>query len=967
MLFRISANRSCTSFSHRRVAAALLGLEPLEQRRLLHAGHDHDQPDPVVQMGMVGVLPGDEAPAIGVEPLHALSEIPALNSLPGAAVSVYLDFDGHFESVWGSHTNVSTPVYSRDADFTTFSDSELQAIQQIWAQVAEDYSPFKVNVTTVQPPSFANGVAVRVSIGGDGAWTGGTYGGIAYVNNFTSSIVNTVYVFPANLSNGNPKNVAEASSHETGHSFGLDHQSLWTGTVKTAEYYSGPGNGTAPIMGNSYSATRGLWWQGTSSDGPTTIQDDLSVISSSQNGFGYRPDDYGNTASTATPLPNVGGVFTASGVITTTSDLDYFSFDTGAGQVTLQVSVPAQNNLDARLELRDAAGVLITSAAPTNSFGAKIVTNLPAGSYRVVVASQGNYGDVGQYTLTASVLAPGVEGAVYVDANRDGTRDESEPGLAGVTVFDDLNSNGVWDAAPQYLLTTDTLPLAIPERGAIRPTIVTSGLTGTIQDVNVRISLQHGNISDLVLSLTDPDGMSVSLMAINPTGGQMMSDTRFDSEAATAISEATPPYTGTFRPFGNLAALAGRNPNGTWKLLVSDLNLGNSGVLENFQIELTTSAPEAKTTTNALGEYQFTFAESGPHHFRQADQPGYFQTAPGANGYDVLVTAGTPAVGLDFGNSPPAVVERSLFYNASTFDGGNVAINAADDQAIALDKIAYLPGSGLATFASVSSYSRGINGLIIDVGALAGEVTADDFLFRVGGDNTPGSWQIAPAPSGIQVRHGAGVVGTDRIEIVWANGAIANKWLEVVVRGNDTLGNFNTNTGLAASDVFFWGSRVGDSGTTPGSSTFETTSTDAAQVFATIGGSKPISDLRDYNRDGLVTSTDAAIVFANIGSLVRIDVPADAAPTASPAVAVSRGRSAVLALALASAERDNEDLSSLGANIPLASEDIHELKDGKLLPQPPTGTATLGTLSRARENAFAETFVSDDLLDDLLA
>src|SRR5262249_16944128 len=147
--------------------------------------------------------------------------------------------------------------------------------------------------TTVQPASFANGVSMRVSIGGDGAWTGGTYGGIAYVGSFTSSMVNTVYVFPKNLSNGYARYTADASSHEAGHSFGLQHQSQYDDAgTKIAEYYSGPGDGRAPIMGVSYYAPRGLWWYGTSSTGPTVYQDDMAVISDSTNGFGYRPDDH---------------------------------------------------------------------------------------------------------------------------------------------------------------------------------------------------------------------------------------------------------------------------------------------------------------------------------------------------------------------------------------------------------------------------------------------------------------------------------------------------------------------------------------------------------------------------------------------------------------------------------------------------------------------------------------------------
>src|SRR5262249_31217777 len=79
--------------------------------------------------------------------------------------------------------------------------------------------------------------------------------------------------------------------------------------------------------------------------------------------------------------------------------------------------------------------------------------------------------------------------------------------------------------------------------------------------------------------------------------------------------------------------------------------------------------------------------------------------------------------------SVAAVVGRQLFYNDSKFDGGRAEAEAADDGAIATDKSAYLPGSGLSTTASVSSYSRGINGVMIDIAALGGPLNADDFTF----------------------------------------------------------------------------------------------------------------------------------------------------------------------------------------------------------------------------------------------
>lgn len=412
-------------------------VEVLEQRTLLcfdvlHAGtdllgreeqsghdageHGHDSHgDPLPNIGTFGAIEesaeagdptggGSGGAAVGSNPL---TSIPALNSLSGAAASLYLDFDGHFDAVWGSYSNVTTPVFDQDGDLTTFSDGELATIQSIWSRVAEDFIPFKMNVTTVEPPSFANGAALRVAIGGDGLWSGGTYGGVAYVNAFTNSIANTVYVFPKNLSNGNAKYTAEASSHESGHGFGLQHQSLYDANgTKTNEYYSGPGDGRAPIMGNSYSATRGLWWYGTSATSSTTYQDDLLVISRSTNGFGYRTDDHGDTVAAATPLNVSGSQVSGSGILTSTADRDFFSFSTEAGQISLTVSVPANiNNLDSSLELRDSGGTLLASAAPTTSFGATITQTVVAGSYRLVVASNGSYGDVGQYTVSGTIIA----------------------------------------------------------------------------------------------------------------------------------------------------------------------------------------------------------------------------------------------------------------------------------------------------------------------------------------------------------------------------------------------------------------------------------------------------------------------------------------------------------------------------------------------------------------------------------
>ncbi len=318
---------------------------------------------------------------------------------------------------------------------------------------------------------------------------------------------------------------------------------------------------------------------------------------------------------------------------------------------------------------------------------------------------------------------------------------------------------------------------------------------------------------------------------------------------------------------------------------------------------------------------------------------------------------------------PSNVVARNLFYNNSAFDGNDAAANAADDDAIASDRAAYLPGDGIAQPANVSSYSRGINGIMIDVAGNHGPLSVTDFTFRVGANNDPDSWTIAPVPSAVVVRAGAGTGGADRVEIIWPDGAIKNTWLQVIVEGNDAAGGFNSNTGLAASDVFFWASRIADSGTSPAISTFDTTTTDAAQVFATIGVGKPITDLRDYNRDGQVTTTDAAIVFANIGSILRINISSEALSTPQAAAAVGNGDGSRSAVAAALSARAFVEVDGLDLGWIVQRE--QSKREEALPPTTIRGDQLLGDFEASSFSLPTSTSVNvapdDELLADLLA
>lgn len=392
-----------------------LSIERLESRQLMSA-NDASHPTLPDSLQEDHVLPHAEALPLdhlldvqldfgqALRPsatTYALNRVPRLNGLPGAAATLYLDFDGHFDRTWGAYDDIATPAYDLDGDPTSFNSNELAAIRTIWKYVAEDFAPFQINVSTIAPRSFADRAALRVVIGGDGLWMGDRYGGVGYLDSFTNRLPNSVYVFPENLAGGSPRLVGDVASHEAGHAFGLEHQSQYNARGRLIEeYYAGLDDARAPIMGDSYVADRGVWWRGSSAISARSIQDDISRIARGENGFGYRLDDHGNSSSLATQPAVSNNRFRAAGVIATTKDRDWFSFTTGAGKIRLSADLPAEvNNLDVKLELRDELGRRILSAAPTNSYEAAIESTLRAGKYYVVVYSQGAYGDVGQYVV----------------------------------------------------------------------------------------------------------------------------------------------------------------------------------------------------------------------------------------------------------------------------------------------------------------------------------------------------------------------------------------------------------------------------------------------------------------------------------------------------------------------------------------------------------------------------------------
>jgi hypothetical protein len=334
------------------------------------------------------------------------AQVPLLNSYPSASAVIFLDFDGQ---------TVPAGSWSGSAIICAPSGLNNTQITEAFNRVSEDYRPFNINITTDSTKYFAAPVnkRMRVIITPTYEWYGPA-GGVAFVTSFNWGDDTPCFVFSVQLSY-NPKYIAEASSHEAGHTFGLFHQSVYNGScVKTAEYNPGTGAGEigwAPIMGVSYSKNLTLWNNGPNSNGCSVYQNDLDVITDISNGFTYRGDDHASNFAGATNSPFVSNTFTVNGTVEQNTDADFFKVTmTANGRFQLNAiptNVGAGNSgsdLDMQVSLYNNSQVLLGIYNPGTLLNSVIDSMMNAGTYYLKVEGKGNmyapnYASLGAYSL----------------------------------------------------------------------------------------------------------------------------------------------------------------------------------------------------------------------------------------------------------------------------------------------------------------------------------------------------------------------------------------------------------------------------------------------------------------------------------------------------------------------------------------------------------------------------------------
>jgi len=114
--------------------------------------------------------------------------------------------------------------------------------------------------------------------------------------------------------------------------------------------------------------------------------------------------------------------------------------------------------------------------------------------------------------------------------------------------------------------------------------------SAAITDLNVSLTLTHTWDNDLDIYLIAPDGTTrVELTTDNGGRYDNYTDTTFDDEASIDIDSwnAQAPFTGTFRPEGDLSDFDGMDMFGTWTLEIIDDARGDTGTLDTWSLNIT--------------------------------------------------------------------------------------------------------------------------------------------------------------------------------------------------------------------------------------------------------------------------------------------------------------------------------------------------------------------------------------------
>lgn len=216
-----------------------------------------------------------------------------------------------------------------------------------------------------------------------------------------------------------------------------------------------------------------------------------------------------------------------------------------------------------------------------------------------------------ELTGPADCVAPSVFGALGTNCNGDpcrgrccapgGTCELTGPAdCTAPSVFGGLGSN--CEDVTSFG-NPDPIPVAMPPAGAAPPSFINVADHININDLNVRVLVQHTWRNDAILQLQGPDGTIVPLTGTTAgiCGAEDNINAIFDDEGAAVNCAsanlaslnpvANPPDHIFTNPAGGLAAFDGQDAFGTWTLLASDIVAADVGSVLDWELIIDSGQP----------------------------------------------------------------------------------------------------------------------------------------------------------------------------------------------------------------------------------------------------------------------------------------------------------------------------------------------------------------------------------------
>jgi len=504
---------------------------------------------------------------------------------------------------------------------------------------------------------------------------------------------------------------------------------------------------------NPGSNDRQFWWGGNYGADLDVVAPTICYSTDIIGAAGYNTtsgstgDYYETFNGTSAACPNAAGVMAlilsansaltsdqAQTVLENSADkIDFYAYDangwnkhTGYGRVNAYQAVLAAQSGDGEVPIiqhtmeqsssntaartisatiTDNTGIAGGASQPTLYYRQKDASGLMSAWFSITDIN-GPTGDVYDFIIPGQDL--GIQIQYYISATDNSANSHTTTfpfGGAGSTVPPRVLKYWVATLLTQTYTSTDVGQswnnLA---RGSLNSDLIISD-DRTIIDMNVTLDIS-GNLSNYAISLESPDAVPQGAgIAVN-NSGSAYSNTLFDDEGSTAITDGTSPYSGTFIPDNNTVVFDDKSSLGTWNLRVYIGNYGSAGTLNGWSTTITyttddTSLPVELTSFSGQSLYGTailnwsTASELNNLGFlieRAEQEDGPFEMVASYNSHDELKGLGTSSHGqqynfMDIDVNPNQGYWYKLVdvdYNGQTIDHGSIFVEIKSDSEVKL-------------------------------------------------------------------------------------------------------------------------------------------------------------------------------------------------------------------------------------------------------------------------------------------